>query len=79
MKDGDIVSKVLTAILQRRHHLSFILANVKEDWFGSLNITSKVPLRNSQASALCNEAGEPGDGDGGAVGGGQGNVEEGGG
>ena len=77
-EDGDIVSQVLAAMLQRPLHLSFILANIKEDGFGSLNITSKVTFRNKQAFTLCKEVGEPGDGDGGAVGGGQGDVEEGG-
>ena len=54
-------------MLQCLRHLSFILANIKEDRFDSFNITSKVSLRDSQAVALCNEAGEGGDGNGGAV------------
>ena len=73
-----MVSKVFAAMLQRLLHLSFILANVKEDGFGSLNIASKVSLRDNQTIALCNEAGEGGDGNGGAVGGRQGDMEEGG-
>ena len=58
MKDGGLISQVFVAILQRLLHLSFIIANVKKDGFGSLNIASKVSLRDSQALALCNEAGK---------------------
>ena len=65
-------------MLQCLLHLSFMLANIKEDGFDSLNIASKVSLRDNQALALCNEAGEGGDGSGGAVGGRQGDMEEGG-
>ena len=65
-------------MLQCLLHFPSILADVKEDGFGSFNITPKVPLRDGQALALCNEAGEPGDGDGRTVGGGQCDVEEGG-
>ena len=78
IEDGGIVSQVFVAMLQRLLHLSFIVANVKEDGFDSLNIASKVSLRDNQALALCNAAGEGGDGNGGAVGGHQGDMEEGG-
>ena len=56
-------------MFQRLLHLFFILANVKEDGLDSLNIASKVSLRENKVLALCNEAGESGDGNGGAVGG----------
>ena len=69
-EESGIVSQLFVALLQRLRHLSFII-NVKEDWFASLNITSKVSLRDSQALAFCNEADKSGDGNGGAVGGGQ--------
>ena len=78
IKDGGFVSQLFVALLQRLLHLSFILANIKEDGCGSFNITSEVSLRDNQALALCNEAGESGDGNGGAVGGRQGDMEEGG-
>ena len=61
MKDGGLISQVFVAILQRLLHLSFIIANVKEDGFDSLNIASKVSLRKNQATALCDEAGEGGE------------------
>ena len=59
-------------------HLSFILSHVKKVGFDSLNIASKFSLAVNLANALCNEAGEGGDGNGGAVGGCQGDMEEGG-
>ena len=65
-------------MLQCLLHLSFVLANVKDDGFDSFNIASNLSLRNNQAVALCNEAGEGGDGNGGALGGRQGDLEEGG-
>ena len=40
IEDGDIVSQVFVAMLQRLLHLSFIVANVKEGGFDSLNIAS---------------------------------------
>ena len=78
MEDGGIVSQVFLAMVQGLLHLSFIHANVIEDGFGALNIAPKVSLRDKQTLALCNEAGESGDGNGGTVGSRQGDMEKGG-
>ena len=82
IENSDIFSKVFAAILQSLSHLFSIpimpSANVKEDGFGSLHITSKVALRNIKVPALCNKAGKLGDSNGGTVGGRQGDMEEGG-
>ena len=48
-------------------HLPLILAHIKKVGFDSLNIASIFSLADNLANALCNEAGEGGDGDGGAV------------
>ena len=68
IEDGDIVSQVFVPKLQRLAHLSFVLINAKEDGFDSINIASKVFLRDIQALALCTEAGKGSDGNGGAKG-----------
>ena len=57
-------------------NVSFVIANIKKDWFGSLNIVSEISLRDIQALALCNEAGEGGDGNGGGGEGRQGDKDE---
>ena len=72
VEERHILSQESTTIPQCLLQFVLIFANVKVDGLASIDITSKVALRDSKALALCNEAGEPGDGDGGAVGGGQG-------
>ena len=57
--------------------LQIIIASVKEDGFGSLNIASKVLLRNNQTPALYCEMGQRADGNCGAVRGHEGHLEEG--
>ena len=72
--DGGIVSQVIAAMLQGLLHLSFIIANIKVDGFVPLDIASKISLRDNLTHALCNVAGKGGDGNGGAVGGRQGDM-----
>ena len=46
------------------------MSNVKNDWYGSLNIASYICLTEDKPVALCNESSESCDGNGGPIGGG---------
>ena len=62
--------------MKRLSQLDLILANVKDNWFLSLDDASNLSPRDNVALTLCNEACEGGDGDGLAIGSGKIDVEE---
>ena len=64
IEESGIVSKQIPTPLKRLPQLDLILADVKHNWFLSLDIASKLSLGDIFALTLCNEASEVGDGNG---------------
>ena len=62
IEESGIVSKQIPTPLKRLPQLDLILADVKHNWFLSLDIASKLSLGDNLALTLCKEACEGGDG-----------------